>query len=804
VADNSPNLREEILSSMDFSSYYENEIGSIGKANPKDWVQVLCPFHADKNPSLSINIKNGAFKCFGCDAKGSVFDFHMKKYNLEFKGALMDLAKFAGIETDNKAGSKKMVRNAKFVHSYDYIDESGNLLFQVCRFENPKTFRQRQPDGKGGWIWNLDGIETIPYRLPEIKDSETVYIAEGEKDCDKLASLGLTASCNPMGAGKFKDSMAKYFLDKKIVILPDNDEPGQEHAIKIANTLCGTAKTIKIVNLPDLPEKGDVSDWLNQGNIAEKLLDFVEQTEEWTNSKETTKSDTTINTATPPIDIFGDVNLAGIPDWPEEAVPPVIDNYALDCSQRLGVDVAMIAIPAIVAMASMFSDKIKVQPKQYDFQWVESARLWAAVVAEPGEKKTPAINLALKPVKEIEKKLYMEDKALLEKYESDLEKYSIQIKKKNSQNISKPQKPKQRRRMVDDATIEGLSEILNDNPGGILCIKDELSGWIGSFDAYRSSKSGSKDRAAWLELYNGGPKTIDRIKRGRVFVENWSASLLGGIQPGPMKRLMGKITDDGLLQRIIVFYGKRKGDGEDRPPNFGFLVEYDETIKKLAAIKIRKKSYIIKFSPGAQNQRKLMTTVAQNVMILPDTSPAFKAHLSKWDALYARIALTYHVVENVSARKKKLPQFISADTASRAAKLMIDFLLPNAARFYSELTNGNQHLNHARWIAGHILAKKIYKITARDIYRAYRELRNDPDAINKAMQALTVSGWVKPTKFGKNNLPQKWLINLQVHIIFAERAKIEKKRRQEVRIKIYNATRFLGLDNETDQEHKHE
>ena len=199
-----------------------------------------------------------------------------------------------------------------------------------------------------------------------------------------------------------------------------------------------------------------------------------------------------------------------------------------------------------------------------------------------------------------------------------------------------------------------------------------------------------------------------------------------------------------------------------------------------------------------------MTTVAQNVMILPDTSPAFKAHLSKWDALYARIALTYHVVENVSARKKKLPQFISADTASRAAKLMIDFLLPNAARFYSELTNGNQHLNHARWIAGHILAKKIYKITARDIYRAYRELRNDPDAINKAMQALTVSGWVKPTKFGKNNLPQKWLINLQVHIIFAERAKIEKKRRQEVRIKIYNATRFLGLDNETDQEHKHE
>src|SRR5690349_6037663 len=96
--------------------------------------------------------------------------------------------------------------NRQLVTAYDYTDETGQLLFQVVRFD-PKDFKQRQPDGPGGWIWNLHGVRIVPYRLHELAQSRPilpVLIAEGEKDVDNLVSLGFLASCNPGGAGKWR------------------------------------------------------------------------------------------------------------------------------------------------------------------------------------------------------------------------------------------------------------------------------------------------------------------------------------------------------------------------------------------------------------------------------------------------------------------------------------------------------------------------------------------------------------------------------------------------------------------------
>src|SRR5262249_1575088 len=97
---------------------------------------------------------------------------------------------------------------------YDYTDEAGSVLFQVVRFE-PKTFRQRRPDGHGGWVWNLDGVRLVPYRLPELiaalANNNPIFIVEGEKDVDRLWSLNIPATCNPQGAGKWRDDYSKNF-----------------------------------------------------------------------------------------------------------------------------------------------------------------------------------------------------------------------------------------------------------------------------------------------------------------------------------------------------------------------------------------------------------------------------------------------------------------------------------------------------------------------------------------------------------------------------------------------------------------
>jgi len=162
---------------------------------------------------------------------------------------------------------------------YDYRDESEQLLYQVVRYK-PKDFRQRRPDGKDGWIWNLDGVRCVPYRLPELLESsqqDWIFIVEGEKDCDRLFGMGFTATTCPMGAGKWLNEYNKYFEGRLVVILPDNDTAGKKHAEQVANSLYGVAGEVRIVELPELPDKGDVSDWLNAGHDKSELIQLIDQ-----------------------------------------------------------------------------------------------------------------------------------------------------------------------------------------------------------------------------------------------------------------------------------------------------------------------------------------------------------------------------------------------------------------------------------------------------------------------------------------------------------------------------------------------
>ncbi len=167
------------------------------------------------------------------------------------------------------------------VKAYDYTNARGELIFQVCRME-PKSFRQRRPDGKGGFIWDLKGIEQTPlYRLPEVIAAEEVLIVEGEKDCDNLAALGICATTCAGGAKKWRDNHNDYLKGKNIVLLPDNDNPGREHMALIGSSLNGNIASLKLLELPDLRSKEDVSDFIEKFNgdkdaAAERLAILIE------------------------------------------------------------------------------------------------------------------------------------------------------------------------------------------------------------------------------------------------------------------------------------------------------------------------------------------------------------------------------------------------------------------------------------------------------------------------------------------------------------------------------------------------
>lgn len=156
---------------------------------------------------------------------------------------------------------------------YDYADEYSELQFQVVKTSDGRFF-QRQPDGSGGWVNNLKGVKLVPYRLPELKakPDAAVYIVEGEKDVDNLRAVGLLATCNAGGAGKWRDEYSEHLRGRDVVVVPDNDVPGRKHRDQVVQSLGGVAKSMRVLELPGLDEKGDVSDWLAAGGTADELM----------------------------------------------------------------------------------------------------------------------------------------------------------------------------------------------------------------------------------------------------------------------------------------------------------------------------------------------------------------------------------------------------------------------------------------------------------------------------------------------------------------------------------------------------
>lgn len=228
--------------------------------------QVLCagPGHSARDQSLSITLSSD-------DPDGFVVHSHAGDSWEECKDFVREKL---GIAPAQKNGA---ATNA-ILATYDYRDETGTLLFQVVR-QHPKKFLQRRPNG-AGWAWNLHNTRRVLYRLPEMVESlalsHPVFIVEGEKDVDQLKDVGIPATCNPGGAGKWRDEYSAQFADGCAYIIPDNDVQGMTHALEVMRSIRAAGGRAHIVLLPDLPPKGDVSNWLNAGGTAEELYRLAE------------------------------------------------------------------------------------------------------------------------------------------------------------------------------------------------------------------------------------------------------------------------------------------------------------------------------------------------------------------------------------------------------------------------------------------------------------------------------------------------------------------------------------------------
>jgi len=265
-----------------------------------------CPAHDDRTPSLSISLTRDRLlvhchaKCQTEDVVSAVglqmSDLYLSssapapKTNAHEKSSPKLESINSNTSNQPSKPNKKDGRSGRIEETYDYYDTEGTLLYQVVRFE-PKGFRQRRTDPKGGWIWSMKGVERIPYQLPEmleaIGEGHPILIVEGEKDVETAlrmrselgASSGrsFSATTAPGGAGKWRSSFSPFFEGAHVWIVPDIDEAGFDHARQVAKRLRGVAESIKVLRLPSTEEHFDLSAWAESGGSAEDLLRIADQ-----------------------------------------------------------------------------------------------------------------------------------------------------------------------------------------------------------------------------------------------------------------------------------------------------------------------------------------------------------------------------------------------------------------------------------------------------------------------------------------------------------------------------------------------
>lgn len=225
--------------------------GFRGRANGRQ-ADYQCPAHDDRNPSLSVTATDDRVlvKCHGgCETQ--------------------DVLAALGLSLSDLYDEPRANGARREVEFYSYTDEQGAPLFEVVRFE-PKDFRQRTPDG----AWSIKGVRRVLYRLPAvlaaIERGEKIWVAEGETDVHALERAGVVATCNPAGAGKWRDEYAETLRGADVVVVQDCDKPGREHAAEVARSLEGVAASVGVV---EAAVGKDAADHLAAGKT---LAEFVE------------------------------------------------------------------------------------------------------------------------------------------------------------------------------------------------------------------------------------------------------------------------------------------------------------------------------------------------------------------------------------------------------------------------------------------------------------------------------------------------------------------------------------------------
>jgi hypothetical protein len=470
--------------------------------------------------------------------------------------------------------------------TYDYPDETGQPTIQVVRLRNPKDFRQRRREPDGSWTWKTKGIRKVPYQLPDlikaVAKGHTVLIVEGEKDVDNLRRLNFCGTCNPGGAGKWRDEYNEYFRGADVVIAPDNDPqainekdgtlrfhpdgrpvfPGQDHANEVAAALKSVAKRVRWLELPNLPLKGDVSDWIEKGGTAEQLRDLIEKAPDWQAPTAPQK------VAEPPRPLMRELPAAV--RFPVEALGELLGNAALAIHDRAQNPIAICAQSVLAAASlSVMGHADVVLP----IGRTVPISLFLLCLAVTGERKSTGDNLAMAPIEAYEKELRAT-------YDLDLFQYQIacraweiakeqiekqgkgqkpisqsELRTKLEQHGKPPPAPIEPTMLTDEPTIQGLE--LHYKVGmPILGLFASEGGKFINGHSMADDKTKLRASTSLSDLWDGKPIRRMRAEGGSNYMPGRRLCMHLQVQPDIAAPLLADaaLKSQGFMSRLLLAY----------------------------------------------------------------------------------------------------------------------------------------------------------------------------------------------------------------------------------------------------------
>ncbi len=546
--------------------------------------------------------------------------------------------------------------------------------------------REKYPMVAGG-KHGLLGVRWIMEEKPD-----TIIFCEGWRDALAAIAAGYHTTASTGGASKWDDSWLPLFANKIVYICFDADRSGFRAAHKAAARIYTIATKVLIVNLPYEPREHhgkDLHDYLitDKRDIAVLLQNatvFSPTPLVRTKSAELLSADSEINKKRK---LFI-ADFSKCLDFPIDAIPKVLRPFIEKGAEAIQCPLDFIGVPLFTAMGAVIgrTHMLEVKPG-----WLESTALWAVVVGEPGTAKSPAMNLALKPLFGIQQKLAEEFVMQQDIYKVKGLRHKKAMKfwerdKDDSDNPpEEPEKPILRRIIVSDSTVEALAPIMRDNQKGLILVRDELSGWITSMNQYKGGKGA--DIQFYLTIWSRGSVIVDRkTEEEHISLPDTYLAVTGSCQPGVLIDLLNKERQqNGFASRLLISYPMEvQRKWVDSGVDESVIQPVEQLFIKLCKLEMcsdgdKQSPNVIRFSPEGLEAFKEVMNIHFKQKSKYQLSGPIVAHWAKMEGYIARMALIFHIIRQQSG--EPISCKVDEESVFMAAALG-DYFFAHVARLY--------------------------------------------------------------------------------------------------------------------------